>query len=92
VKDLEDILAAPLVARGPRQFRLTPLGEDVAIRAREVLRAVGELAALARASAGPLSGRLRRGVIPTVGPYFLPDLIRQLARHFPTLRCIRARQ
>jgi LysR family hydrogen peroxide-inducible transcriptional activator len=85
VKELEDILGAPLVERGPRQIRLTPLGEDFALRARDVLRSVDELAALARASTGPLAGRLRLGVIPTVAPYFLPQLIRQLAGTFPDL-------
>lgn len=85
VRELEDILGAPLVERGPRQIRLTPLGEDFARRARDVLRSVDELAALARASTGPLSGRLRLGVIPTVAPYFLPHLIRHLADRFPDL-------
>ncbi len=85
VKELEDILGAPLVERGARQIRLTPLGEDFAMRARDVLRSVDELAALARASTGPLAGRLRLGVIPTVAPYLLPDLIRQLADRFPDL-------
>lgn len=85
VKELEDILGAPLVERSPRQIRLTPLGEDFALRASDVLRSVDELAALARASTGPLSGRLRLGVIPTVAPYLLPGLIRQLARSFPDL-------
>jgi LysR family transcriptional regulator, hydrogen peroxide-inducible genes activator len=85
VKELEDILGAPLVERGPRQIRLTTLGEDFSLRAREILRAMDELASLARASTGPLSGRLRLGIIPTVAPYFLPDLIRRLAARFPDL-------
>jgi LysR family transcriptional regulator, hydrogen peroxide-inducible genes activator len=85
VKELEDILGAPLVERGPRQIRLTTLGEDFSLRARDILRAMDELASLARASNGPLSGRLRLGIIPTVAPYFLPDLIRRLASSFPDL-------
>ncbi|MCU0827761.1 MAG: LysR substrate-binding domain-containing protein [Tabrizicola sp.] len=85
VKELEDILGAPLVERGPRQIRLTALGEDFAQRARGVLRSVDELADLARAASGPLSGRLRLGVIPTIAPYLLPRLIHQLAIHFPNL-------
>jgi LysR family hydrogen peroxide-inducible transcriptional activator len=83
VKELEDILGAPLVERGARQIRLTALGEDFALRAREVLRAVDELGALARASTGPLSGRLRLGVIPTVAPYLLPRVMRHLAAALP---------
>lgn len=85
VKELEEILGAPLVERGARQISLTLLGEEVAARARDVLRAVGELGALARASAGPLSGRLRLGVIPTVAPYLLPRVMRHLGEAYPEL-------
>ncbi|MDP3195037.1 hydrogen peroxide-inducible genes activator [Tabrizicola sp.] len=85
VKELEDILGAPLVERGARQISLTTLGEEFALRARDVLRAVDELGALARASTGPLSGRLRLGVIPTVAPYLLPRLMRALSGRFPDL-------
>lgn len=85
MKELEEILGAPLVERGPRQIRLTALGEDVVLRAREVMRSVDELAALARAATGPISGRLRLGIIPTVAPYVLPRLIGVLAGHFPDL-------
>jgi LysR family hydrogen peroxide-inducible transcriptional activator len=85
IKELEAILGAPLVERAPRQVRLTPLGEALADRARGVLRSVDELSVLARTAAGPLSGRLRLGVIPTVAPYFLPQLIGLLAGRFPGL-------
>lgn len=85
IKELEEILGAPLVERGSRQITLTRLGEEFALRARDVLRSVDELALLARASTGPLSGRLRLGVIPTVAPYLLPRLMRELAGRFPDI-------
>lgn len=85
VKELEDILGAALVERGARQIRLTALGEEFAARGREVLRAMDELAALGRASGGPLAGRLRLGVIPTVAPYLLPQVMRHLAQNHPEL-------
>ena len=85
IRELEEILGAALVERGARQIRLTALGEAFFLRAREVMRAVDELAALAQASAGPLSGRLRLGVIPTVAPYLLPRVMRSLAGRFPDL-------
>ena len=84
VKELEDILGAPLVERG-KQIRLTALGEDFGLRARDILRAVDELAALGRTGSGPMAGRLRLGIIPTVAPYLLPRLIRRLAARFPDL-------
>ncbi len=85
MKELEDILGAPLLERGPRQISLTELGEDFTFRARDILCRVDELAALARASAWPLSGRLRIGIIPTVAPYLLPQVMRELGQRFPDL-------
>jgi len=85
MKELEQVLGAPLIERGARQIRLTPLGEDFALRVRDILRAVDELGDLARATAGPLAGRLRIGVIPTVAPYLLPHLIKVLSQRFPGL-------
>jgi LysR family hydrogen peroxide-inducible transcriptional activator len=85
MKELEEILAAPLVERGSRQIRLTSLGEEVALRARDILRGVDEVASLAQASSWPLSGRLRIGIIPTIAPYLLPRILGQLARRLPSL-------
>lgn len=85
MKELEDLLGAPLIERGPRQIRLTALGEEFAARTREILRAVDELGDLARASVGPLVGRLRLGVIPTVAPYLLPQVMQSLLARYPGL-------
>lgn len=85
IKELEEILGAPLVERGTRHIRLTDLGTEFAARARLILRAVDELDDLARASQTPLAGRLRIGVIPTVAPYLLPAVMQRLATRFPGL-------
>lgn len=85
IRELEDIIGAPLVERGLRQIRLTALGEEFALRVRTILSAIDELGDLARASRGPLAGRLRIGVIPTVAPYLLPAVIKELTRHYPEL-------
>ena len=85
IKDLEELLGAQLVERDRRQIRLTSLGETFAGRAQQILRAVDELADLARASNPSLGGRLRIGMIPTVAPYLLPAVIRRLTERFPTV-------
>jgi LysR family hydrogen peroxide-inducible transcriptional activator len=85
IKELESLLGAPLVERGARQIRLTALGQDLAMRARDILRAVDELADMARAVSGPPAGPLRLGVIPTVAPYLLASLIGDLGARFPQL-------
>ena len=53
MKELEDLLGATLIERGPRQVRLTVLGEAFAARVRDILRSVDELGDLARASFSP---------------------------------------
>jgi LysR family hydrogen peroxide-inducible transcriptional activator len=66
----------------------TPLGLEVVARARTALaalEAVAETVAVAAARA-PLSGPLRLGVIPTVGPFLLPRLMPVLRQAFPRLR------
>jgi LysR family hydrogen peroxide-inducible transcriptional activator len=83
IKELEAILGAPLVERAHRQIRLTALGDAVALRAADILRSVDGLAALGEAATGPLAGRLRLGIIPTVAPYVLPGLIRHFGQRFP---------
>lgn len=83
IKELEDLLGALLVERGGRHVRLTSLGEAFAVRAREILRSVDELADLARLSRGPFTGRLRLGVIPTIAPYLLPAFVKALAERHP---------
>lgn len=85
IRELEELVGAPLVERGGRSIRLTGLGEEFAGRTRDILRAVDELEALGRAAHGPLAGRLRLGVIPTVAPYLLPGVIKALTRDYPTL-------
>jgi LysR family transcriptional regulator, hydrogen peroxide-inducible genes activator len=85
MKELEEMLGAPLIERSARQIRLTGLGEEFALRVRDILRAVDELGDLARASHGPLMGRLRLGVIPTIAPYLLPQVMQRLIARFPGL-------
>lgn len=85
IKELEAMLGAPLVERNARKVRLTTLGEAFVLRARNILGAVDELGDLVRSSGGPLIGPLRLGVIPTVAPYLLPQMIKSLTDRFPSL-------
>jgi LysR family transcriptional regulator, hydrogen peroxide-inducible genes activator len=85
IKDLEQTLGTALFERGARQFQLTRFGAEFALRARDILRAVEDLADLARAAQDPLVGRLRMGVIPTIAPYLLPRIIADLSAQFAGL-------
>ncbi|MCP5072078.1 MAG: LysR family transcriptional regulator [Rhodobacteraceae bacterium] len=85
IKELEETLGHMLFERGARAVMLTGFGEEFAFHAREILRRVDDLGDLARTARGRLLGRLRLGVIPTIAPYLLPTIVRELANEFPGL-------
>jgi LysR family hydrogen peroxide-inducible transcriptional activator len=85
IKELEGALGSALFERSARQIDLTSFGEEFAPRVREILRSVDELSDLARASQDRPVGRLRIGVIPTIAPYLLPNIIGHLTRLYPDL-------
>ncbi len=83
IQQLEEGLGAQLVERSQRKVILTPIGRDVVERARRILAQVDELQETVRERVPPLSGTLRLGVIPTVGPYVLPALLPRVRALFP---------
>jgi DNA-binding transcriptional LysR family regulator len=85
IKELEEALGGVLLERSARQVALTNVGEEAAQRVNDILRLVDELGDLARASRDRLVGRLRIGMIPTVAPYLLPEIIGNLTRMHPEL-------
>ncbi len=84
---LERQLDAHLLDRSAgKRVVFTPLGQEILVRSRQAigaLEAVVETASVARA---PMSGPLRLGVIPTIGPFLLPRLMPALRTAFPRLR------
>lgn len=86
IKDMEDHIGAPLLERGRHGALLTPVGEDIVSLSRIVLRQVEEMKVLGRDAKGTLAGRVKLGVLPTVGPYLLPQATRKLHEAYPDLR------
>ncbi|WP_149539413.1 LysR substrate-binding domain-containing protein [Siccirubricoccus phaeus] len=84
---LERQLDAALLERGTAKRPIfTPLGLEVVERARTALAALEAVAETAASAKEPLSGPLRLGVIPTIGPFLLPRLMPALRQAFPRLR------
>lgn len=88
LQELENLLGVTLVERTKRKVLMTPLGEEVAARGRELLRGAEDIADLARSHGRPLCGRLRLGVIPTIAPFLLPRALPGLRRLYPELKLI----
>jgi LysR family hydrogen peroxide-inducible transcriptional activator len=85
LRKLEEYLGVALVERQPRRVALTAAGEAIVERARHLLRDADDIRSLARASQDPLSGSLKIGLIPTLGPYLLPRVAPKIAKALPKL-------
>ena len=86
IKEIENILGATLIERTKRSVKFTPLGNDVVARARTVISDVEEIVDLVAAAREPLSGDLRLGVIPTIGPFLVPRAMPKLRKKYPALK------
>ncbi|MEO0465579.1 MAG: hydrogen peroxide-inducible genes activator [Pseudomonadota bacterium] len=84
--EVEALLGVTLVERGRSGAMLTPKGEDFVRRARSVLSQVEDLKAAMAHETGHLSGRIRLGVLPSIGPYLLPSAVKHLHAMHPELR------
>ena len=85
VKELEKSLGIQLLERGRNGVMLTEGGKEIAQRAARVLADVRDIVDVARRQGNVLSGPLRLGVIPSVAPYILPQLLPMIRDAFPNL-------
>ena len=86
IRELEAELGVVLVERTAAGVFHTAPGAEVARRARQILLAVQDLVDLARHGGRALAGPLRLGVIPTIGPYLLPQVLPTLHATYPELQ------
>ncbi len=85
IKKLEEELDVKLFERNANEVSVTPLGEEIIQHAQRVLEQAAEIKEIAKRGKDPLSGALRLGVIYTIGPYLLPDLMKQVMKKTPQM-------
>ena len=85
VKNLEEELGVTLFERGKRGVFLTEAGERIVAQARRTLEEAERVKAVARQGRDPLKGVLRLGIIHTIAPYLLPQLVAALRRSAPEM-------
>ena len=88
IKKLEEELQVKLFERNANEITVTPLGEEIIRQAQSVLEQADNIRDIAKRGKDPLAGALRLGVIHTIGPYLLPDLVRQMIAHTPQMPLI----
>lgn len=85
--EVEADLGTALFLRGRGGARITPVGVEIVRRARLILRDHADLRAAASGT-GIFQGRLRLGVLPSLGPYLLPEVVRRLHQEHPSFRLV----
>lgn len=88
VKKLEDFLGVTLFDRSIKRVAPTPIGAEIVASARLIVAEAAHIQQLARHAHEPMARTLRLGVIPTLGPYYLPHVLGVLHDEFPKLRLL----
>jgi LysR family transcriptional regulator, hydrogen peroxide-inducible genes activator len=85
IKKLEEELDVKLFERGASEVSVTPLGEEIVRQAQQVIEQAASIKEIAKRGKDPVAGPLRVGVIYTIGPYLLPDLVREAIATVPQM-------
>jgi LysR family hydrogen peroxide-inducible transcriptional activator len=83
IKKLEDEVGQPLFDRLTRRVVPTQAGEHLLDTARRLLSELERSVSEVRELKGEVTGKLRVGAIPTIGPFVLPEVIDQFTRRYP---------
>jgi LysR family hydrogen peroxide-inducible transcriptional activator len=85
IKKLEDELGVLIFERGKNEILVTQIGAQVIAQARRAVEEAERVKAVARQGKNPLVGSLRLGIIHTIAPYLLPDLVLRLRALAPEM-------
>jgi LysR family hydrogen peroxide-inducible transcriptional activator len=88
IKKLEEELGVQLFERGGAEIAVTPVGEQIIDEAQRILERTNAIREIAQQGRDPLSGPLKVGIIYTIGPYLLPNLIRAMIADTPAMPLI----
>jgi len=85
IKKLEEDLDVKIFERGTSEVSVTSLGEQIVRQAQQVIEQAQAIREIAKLGKDPVSGPLRLGVIYTIGPYLLPDLVKNAIERVPQM-------
>ncbi len=83
IAELEKQLDTQIFERNNKQVLITPIGEDILIRARRVFSEINDLTTRAQSHQTPLAYPMTVGIIPTIAPYLLPKVLPPLKAQYP---------
>jgi len=86
IRKLEEELDVKIFERSRQPVTPTREGEQIILRARQIVAEANALRSYVKDIRGEISGELRLGVIPTLAPYLLPLFLRSFTEKFPGLK------
>jgi LysR family hydrogen peroxide-inducible transcriptional activator len=88
IKKLEDFLGIALFDRSLKSVTLTPAGKDIVDSARRIIEEANRICEMSKQIKDPMVRTIHLGIIPTLGPYYLPHVLPLVHKHFPKLRLL----
>lgn len=88
IKKLEDELGVAIFERGGIEVSVTPIGLQIIAQAEHVLEQTASIKSIAKQNKDPLVGPLRLGIIYTIAPYLLPQLVHTMIETVPQMPLI----
>jgi LysR family hydrogen peroxide-inducible transcriptional activator len=85
IQKLEEDLGLKIFERGKNEVAVTPIGSAIVEQAQRVLEEAEHIREIAAQGKNQLTSPLRIGIIHSVGPYLLPDLIPALKKVAPLM-------
>ena len=85
IKKLEEELDVKIFERGANEVSVTPLGDAIVRQAQSVIEQAAAIKDIAKRGKDPLTGPLKLGIIYTIGPYLLPELVRHAIEMTPQM-------
>lgn len=85
IQKLEEELGLKIFERGKNNISVTPVGIEIVGQAQRTLEEAERIREIARQGKDHLAGTLRLGIIYSVGPYLLPDLVPALKKLAPDM-------
>jgi LysR family hydrogen peroxide-inducible transcriptional activator len=85
IKKLEEELDLKIFERGANEVSVTPLGEAIVRQAQQVIEQAAAIKEIAKRGKDPLAGPLKLGIIYTIGPYLLPELVKHAIELTPQM-------
>ena len=88
IKKLEQELGVAIFERTNRAVKVTPIGEEILLHARQMMEQAEAIVQLAQAHRDPMAGPLRVGAIPTLSPYLMPLILMPLRQKHPQMKLV----